>query len=77
MVEFPYLNSMNIKHNVIGLLSCLGIYGLFYLLYKLGIETVLIGVFRELLIIPSFFGAIFFAFALAYALIKQKTRSKN
>ena len=68
---------MNIKHNVIGLLSCLGIYGLFYLLYKLGIETILVGVFRELLIIPSFFGAIFFAFALAYALIKQKTRSKN
>jgi len=76
-MEFTYLVSMNIKHNVIGLLSCLGIYGLFYLLYKLGIETILVGVFRELLIIPSFFGAIFFAFSLAYALIKQKTRSKN
>jgi hypothetical protein len=76
-MEFTYLVSMNIKHNVIGLLSCLGIYGLFYLLYKLGIETILVGVFRELLIIPSFFGAIFFAFTLAYALIKQKTRSKN
>lgn len=68
---------MKIKHNAIGLLSCLAVYGLFYLLYKLEIETVLIGVFRELLIIPSFLGIIFFAFALVYALVKQKTKTKD
>ena len=46
--------------------------GLFYLLYQFQFETVLIGVFRELTLIPSFLGGVIFPIILLIKLIRGK-----
>jgi len=45
--------------------------GLFYLLYQIKFENVLVGVFRELSLIPSFLGGFIFPTILIYNLIKK------
>lgn len=46
--------------------------GLFYVFYLLKLETVLIGVFRELTIIPSFLGGTLLPLILIYNFFKKK-----
>lgn len=49
---------MSKKNLIVASLVCWCNIGLFYLLYLLKFEPVLVGVFRELTLIPSFIGAL-------------------
>lgn len=53
-------------------LLCWANIGLFYVFYLLKIETVLIGIFRELTIIPSFLGGTLLPLVLIYNFFKKK-----
>ena len=53
-------------------LLCWANIGLFYVFYLLKIETVLIGIFRELTIIPSFLGGTLLPLILIYNFSKKK-----
>ena len=57
-------------------LLCWAIIGVFYGLYQLKIETVLIGVFRELSIIPAFLGGIIFPLWLLINIVKERFTNK-
>ena len=52
-------------------LLCWANIGLFYVFYLLKLETVLIGVFRELTIIPSFLGGTLLPLILIYNFFKK------
>jgi len=60
------------KLSVILSIICWANIGLFYLLYQFQFETVLIGVFRELTLIPSFLGGVIFPIILLIKLIRGK-----
>jgi hypothetical protein len=63
---------MNKKNLIIVSLLCWGNIGFFYLLYLLKFEPVLVGVFRELTLIPSFLGGVICLVLLTYVLLKEK-----
>ncbi len=50
------------------------IIGLFYGLYLIKYETVLIGALRELTIIPAFFGSFVFPLILVVRIIREKLK---
>ena len=57
---------------VVGSLICWGNIGLFYLFYLIKFEPVLIGVLRELTLIPSFVGGVICLILLIYILLKEQ-----
>lgn len=63
---------MSKKNLIVASLVCWGNIGLFYLLYLLKFESVLVGVFRELTLIPSFIGGVICVILLIYVLLKEK-----
>ena len=63
---------MSKKNLMVVSLICWGNIGLFYLLYLLKFEPVLVGVFRELTLIPSFVGGVICLMLLTYILLKEK-----
>jgi hypothetical protein len=63
---------MSKKNLVLVFLICWGNIGLFYLFYLLKFEPVLVGVFRELTMIPSYVGGVVCAILLTYKLLKEK-----
>ena len=63
---------MSKKNLIVVSLICWGNIGLFYLLYLLKFEPVLVGVLRELTLIPSFIGGIICVVLLIYILFKEK-----
>ena len=52
-------------------LLCWANIGLFYVFYLLKLETVIIGVFRELTLIPSFLGGVILPLLLVYNFLKK------
>ena len=52
-------------------LLCWANIGLFYVFYLLKLETVIIGVFRELTLIPSFLGGVILPLLLVYNFFKK------
>ena len=53
-------------------LLCWANIGLFYVFHLLKLETILIGVFRELILIPSFLVGILLPLLLVYNFLKKK-----
>lgn len=62
---------MSINKSLIIALIGGGIYGLFYTLDLLEIDFVIVGVFRELLVIPSLLAATVFTFIFIFKTIKK------
>lgn len=56
-------------------LLCWANIGLFYVFHLLKLETILIGVFRELILIPSFLGGILLPLLLVYNFFNEKNDS--
>ena len=73
MITFKH---MTLKNSFLASLGCWTIVGVFYLSYQLKVTHVLEGVFRELLLLPAFFGGIFFSVYTLVVLIK-KGRTKH
>ena len=67
---------MKKKQLIILTLLCWGIIGVFYGLYQLKIETVLIGVFRELSLIPAFLGGVIFPLWLLIKIVRERFSNK-
>lgn len=63
---------MSKKNLIVASLVCWCNIGLFYLLYLLKFEPVLVGVFRELTLIPSFIGGVISVVLLIYVLLSEK-----
>jgi len=66
---------MTLKQSFFALLGCWAIVGLFYLTYQLKITHVLEGVFRELLLLPAFFGGVFFSVYTLVCLLKKARKN--
>lgn len=62
---------MTLKSSFLASLGCFAIVGVFYLSYQLKVTHVLEGVFRELLLLPAFFGGIFFSLYALVLVIKK------
>lgn len=62
---------MTLKNSFLASLGCWAIVGVFYLSFQLKVTHVLEGVFRELLLLPAFFGGIFFSVYTLVLLIKK------
>ncbi|MEL0300281.1 MAG: hypothetical protein VW976_00070 [Flavobacteriaceae bacterium] len=67
---------MTLKNSFLTTLGCWAIVGVFYLSYQLKVTHLLEGVLRELLLLPTFFGGIFFGIYTLVLLIK-KLRTKQ
>ena len=63
---------MTKKHLILISLVCWAIVGLFYGFYHLNIETVIIGVFRELSLLPAFAGGLIFPLLFLIRILQEK-----
>jgi hypothetical protein len=62
---------MSINKSLIIALISWGIYGLFYFLYLFKVDLIILGVFKELLVIPSFLVGSVFTVVSIFNIIKN------
>jgi hypothetical protein len=62
---------MSINKSLIIALISWGIYGLFYFLYLFTVDLIILGVFKELLVIPSFLVGSVFTVVSIFNIIKN------
>jgi hypothetical protein len=68
---------ITLKNSFLTTLGCWVIVGLFYISYLLKVTHALKGVFRELLLLPAFFGGIFFGKYTLYFSLKNFEQNSN
>jgi len=67
---------MSINKSLIIALISWGIYGLFYFLYLFKVDLIILGVFKELLVIPSFLVGSVFTVVSIFKIIKIRYISR-